>query len=277
MTAKSRLLAWIDIFILEATNDTNPASRVARTRALQTVRKTITQMPRVTAKSLREADLTQYMRDRLTVLLESEPPTTFTSINGIGPALAADLARRGIKTRTQLLEIASELPREAQLHLTHNVGPVSRDTIRRFHNLVHARLHFPFEIAGSYRRGKAFSNDVDLLVCTDIATAKQQLQVEPTLTYSDGREKSSFLFRLTPRSKPFKVDMVSANTCNWIPMLLYFTGSKDNNVRMRAAAKARGLLLNQHGLWNGKRRIPLASERDAYHKLGLQYLEPRKR
>jgi DNA polymerase (family 10) len=71
--------------------------------------------------------------------------------------------------------------------------------------------------------------------------------------------------------------MVSANTCNWIPMLLYFTGSKDNNVRMRAAAKARGLLLNQHGLWNGKRRIPLASERDAYHKLGLQYLEPRKR
>jgi len=69
-----------------------------------------------------------------------------------------------------------------------------------------------------------------------------------------------------------------ATPLNWITYLLYLTGSKDNNVEMRAKAKSLGLLLNQNGLFmKNKKRISVKSEEDVYKKLGMVYRHPHNR
>jgi DNA polymerase (family 10) len=59
--------------------------------------------------------------------------------------------------------------------------------------------------------------------------------------------------------------------------MLYSTGSKENNIRMRAKAKSQGLLLNQYGLFKKGEKINLKTEKDYYDYLGMKYLEPHER
>jgi DNA polymerase (family 10) len=58
--------------------------------------------------------------------------------------------------------------------------------------------------------------------------------------------------------------------------LVYFTGSKDHNIRIRARAQERGLRLNEYGLTGGRPRA-LKTEADLYHALDLDYVPPEMR
>ncbi|MCU0688980.1 MAG: DNA polymerase/3'-5' exonuclease PolX [Phycisphaerales bacterium] len=70
--------------------------------------------------------------------------------------------------------------------------------------------------------------------------------------------------------------------------LAYFTGSKEHNVQMRQRALARGLTLNEYGLFPetadgsaphtaGLKPVASASEQDIYAALGLPYVPPEMR
>jgi DNA polymerase (family 10) len=59
--------------------------------------------------------------------------------------------------------------------------------------------------------------------------------------------------------------------------LLYFTGSKDHNIRLRQRAIERGLSLNEYALANDKRTIRAEEEADIYAALDLAYLPPEMR
>src|SRR5262249_15369311 len=56
--------------------------------------------------------------------------------------------------------------------------------------------------------------------------------------------------------------------------LLYFTGSKEHNIRLRQRAIARGLSLNEYSLANDKKSIPAKTEADIYAALGMEYVPP---
>jgi DNA polymerase (family 10) len=56
--------------------------------------------------------------------------------------------------------------------------------------------------------------------------------------------------------------------------LMYFTGSKDHNVRLRERAIKKGLKLNEYGLFKGERLLAGADEKEIYAALGLQYIPP---
>ena len=71
------------------------------------------------------------------------------------------------------------------------------------------------------------------------------------------------------------VEFVTEN--EWGSSLLYFTGSKANNINMRLKAKRRGLTLNQHGLFSGSKKLPVFTEKEIYEELGMRYLEPHER
>ena len=62
-----------------------------------------------------------------------------------------------------------------------------------------------------------------------------------------------------------------------VPMILYTTGSKDNNTLMRHKAKLLGYKLNQYGLFQGKKQIMLKTEADYYEILKLEYKTPAER
>jgi DNA polymerase (family 10) len=56
--------------------------------------------------------------------------------------------------------------------------------------------------------------------------------------------------------------------------LLYFTGSKARNIRLRNLAQERGLKLNEYGLFDGARAVAAATEEQIYAALGLPWIAP---
>jgi len=56
--------------------------------------------------------------------------------------------------------------------------------------------------------------------------------------------------------------------------LMYFTGSKEHNVRLRGIAKKKGWKLNEYGIFDGDNLVACKSEEEIYHALGLSYIPP---
>src|SRR4029078_5400362 len=56
--------------------------------------------------------------------------------------------------------------------------------------------------------------------------------------------------------------------------LLYFTGGKEHNIRLRQRALDRGLSLNEYALTRDKKPIPAKTEADIYKLLDLEYVPP---
>jgi DNA polymerase (family 10) len=56
--------------------------------------------------------------------------------------------------------------------------------------------------------------------------------------------------------------------------LCYFTGSKAHNLALRRIAQARGLKLNEYGLYRGQRKLAGRTEEEIYEALGLDWIPP---
>ncbi len=142
---------------------------------------------------------------------------------------------------------------------------------------------------GSYRRNMPFSSDIDIMIVGDSDNLINEVinklnAVYKMYVYSKGDAKSSFIvdFSKTLKSldKMYKVDIFVCKTENYIPMLLYSTGSQGFNIYMRGIAKKKGYLLNQKGLFDKKtgEKIPnLKTEKDYFDILGMEWLEPNER
>ena len=58
--------------------------------------------------------------------------------------------------------------------------------------------------------------------------------------------------------------------------ILYFTGSKDFNVKMRTELLEKGLSLNEYGITEDKKKVKhdCKTEKDVFKYLGYDYVEP---
>ena len=56
--------------------------------------------------------------------------------------------------------------------------------------------------------------------------------------------------------------------------LHYFTGSKAHNIAIRRLAQARGLKLNEYGVFRGERRVAGDTEESVFAAVGLPYIPP---
>ncbi|HXX35672.1 MAG TPA: PHP domain-containing protein, partial [Thermodesulfobacteriota bacterium] len=56
--------------------------------------------------------------------------------------------------------------------------------------------------------------------------------------------------------------------------LQYFTGSKGHNIHLRGIAKAKGIKINEYGVFKGKKKIGGKDEEDIYRALGMDWMEP---
>ena len=138
-------------------------------------------------------------------------------------------------------------------------------------------------LAGSYRRGLKVSNDIDLIITAPIPQFVQGLGQYVKKTLSAGPVKWSGIVRL-PRSRTGRrLDIIRTQkpgkgSSYWFA-LLYFTGSKDHNIKMRRVAQLRGLRLNQYGLFKDGKRVSknIASERDIFSALHITYKAPHDR
>jgi len=126
--------------------------------------------------------------------------------------------------------------------------------------------------AGSLRRMKETIRDIDILISSE----KPQKIMDAFTALSDvkniiakGPAKSSILTK-----DNIQVDVRVADEPSYGASLMYFTGSKEHNIKLRQLAIKNGLKLNEYGLFKGEKRIAGKTEEDMYKALGISYIEP---
>ncbi len=119
------------------------------------------------------------------------------------------------------------------------------------------------EAAGSLRRGKETIGDIDVLVVAkDPAKAHAALREMAGVVdvIASGERKTSVRVAIEEaygRWKGFEpeggssvqVDLRTVPRESWGAALMYFTGSKEHNVKLRERARQQGLTLNEYGLF----------------------------
>jgi DNA polymerase (family 10) len=128
------------------------------------------------------------------------------------------------------------------------------------------------EVAGSYRRRKETVGDIDLLVIADEGAAV----TERFVTHEDvGTVVSQGATRATVHLRAgLQVDLRVVPAESYGAALQYFTGSKAHNVALRKLAVARGLKINEYGVFDGERRVAGADEVELYRRFDLDYIPP---
>lgn len=148
---------------------------------------------------------------------------------------------------------------------------------------------------GSYRRQKITSNDIDfIIVHSDLETKddiakhsknyleifisklKQKKIIVDSLTGENVKTKYMGICRLNGVLR--RIDIRYISNESYYSAILYFTGSKDTNTKMRQVALTMGYTLNEYGLYDeNNKMIPVNSEKEIFRLLGMEYLSPEKR
>ena len=133
------------------------------------------------------------------------------------------------------------------------------------------------QFAGSLRRFRETIADIDIVVAAHEARAIMEFfvsmpRVKEVLAHGD--TKSSIV-----SSSGFQVDLRVVEEENYGAALLYFTGSKAHNIRLRQRALDQGATLNEYGLVELGTEEVLAckSEEEIYAALGLSWIPPQMR
>lgn len=128
------------------------------------------------------------------------------------------------------------------------------------------------EPAGSFRRGSATVGDLDILVVApDAAAAMHRFLAYPEIAevLVAGTARASIVLKAG-----LQVDLRVVPAACRGAALCYFTGSKAHNIALRRIARARGLKLNEYGVFRGKERMAGATEEEVYRALGLRWIAP---
>jgi len=133
------------------------------------------------------------------------------------------------------------------------------------------------EKAGSLRRGRETIGDLDILaIAADRKKAMDYFLSQPGVenVIAKGNTKSSISLADGPQ-----VDLRVVDASCFGAALVYFTGSKQHNVKIRTIAKKMGYKVNEYGVFSvspsGKEKIVAGrTEEEVYHKLGMKWIPP---
>ncbi len=127
-------------------------------------------------------------------------------------------------------------------------------------------------VAGSYRRGKDTVGDLDfLVVARDVEAVMDRLSEYQAVAATLARGETKMSVRL---ASGVQVDVRAVPAASFGAALQYFTGSKDHNIVVRGRAKARGLKINEYGVFRGEEQIAGRTEEEVYETLGLPVIPP---
>jgi DNA polymerase (family 10) len=128
------------------------------------------------------------------------------------------------------------------------------------------------ELAGSLRRMKEDIGDIDIL-----GTGPNKEKILQTFTHlpevkevlASGETKASVVVE-----GGTQIDLRVVEEDSYGAALQYFTGSKGHNIHLRGIAKAKGIKINEYGVFKGKKKIAGKEEKEVYRSLGMDWIEP---
>ena len=175
----------------------------------------------------------------------------------------------GEKTQEKILKGIEFFKRHQGEYLFGEVYPVALSLQERFYGEASAEY---VEVCGSLRRKKEIVRDIDLLVGSSDWRGVSELfksmpQVQEVIV--EGPTKTSCrLF------SGIEADLRVVSPESFPSAFIYFTGSKEHNVKLRGIAKKRGLKLNEYGLFEDEEALPCRDEASVYRTLGLSFIPP---
>jgi DNA polymerase (family 10) len=188
----------------------------------------------------------------------------------------AQLEGFGEKTQANLLEGIERRRQYASKHLLADALAAAEpllESLRAHPDVIRCST------AGSLRRWKEVIGDLDLLASSKRPAAViEAFTTQPGIlkVLARGDTKASVLLEGGLQS-----DLRVVTDKEFPFALMYFTGSKEHNIVMRQRAIARGLRLNEYGLFRSKEEtrdpkllVPCADEAEIFAKLDLPYIEP---
>jgi len=132
--------------------------------------------------------------------------------------------------------------------------------------------------AGSLRRMKETVGDIDILACgKNGAEIIRYFVRNPNAVrvLAEGETKGSIVVRAADTER--QVDLRIVKPAEYGAALLYFTGSKAHNIKLRGLAKDRGLKISEYGVFRGSKRLAARDEEDCYRVLGMPWIPPEMR
>jgi len=127
-------------------------------------------------------------------------------------------------------------------------------------------------VAGSCRRMRETVGDLDVLVAAAVGgpvTERLLAYDEVKSVLARGQTRSSVTLK-----SGLQVDLRVVPPESYGAALHYFTGSKAHNIAIRRLGQARGLKINEYGVFRGTSRIAGDTEESVYRAVGLPYIEP---
>jgi DNA polymerase (family 10) len=127
-------------------------------------------------------------------------------------------------------------------------------------------------VAGSFRRRKETVGDLDILVTADDGPAAIERFVsydEVTKVVSKGPTRSTVVLKAG-----LQVDVRVVAPESYGAALAYFTGSKAHTIAVRRLGQARGLKINEYGVFRGEARMGGRTEEEVYRSVGLPFIPP---
>lgn len=128
------------------------------------------------------------------------------------------------------------------------------------------------DVGGSVRRRRETIGDLDLVIVSDDSAEVIRKFVKlPSIkqVLAQGETRATVLI-----DGGLQVDLRAVPDESYGAALQYFTGSKAHSVRLRTLAQARGLKLNEYGLFRGDKRLAGRDEEELYRALGLKVMPP---
>ncbi len=201
---------------------------------------------------------------------------------GLGVHSLAGLAQAARDGRLQSLpgfgpKLTAQILRRIETHRTEKKKRFLRAVARQYAEPLRERLAAvdgveEAVIAGSYRRGRETVGDIDLLVTAGRAAPVMQALAgydEVAEVLSRGSTRASVVLR-----SGLQVDLRVVAAESFGAALHYFTGSKAHNIAIRKLGRARGLKINEYGVFRGGRRIAGRTEAEVYAAVDLPYIPP---
>ncbi len=188
----------------------------------------------------------------------------------------ATLEGFGEKTQTRILEAIAFKRQFASRHRLASAltaaDPIL-DSLRTHPDVLRCST------AGSLRRWKEVIGDIDFVVSSKKPLAVlHHFVTQPGVmqVLAHGDTKASVLL-----DGGIQADLRVVSESEYPFALAYFTGSKEHNIVMRQRAIARGLRLNEYGLFRSTEetrdpdlRVTCTSEEELYQNLGLPFIAP---
>lgn len=253
---------------------------------------------------IEKLDITDHMKNKLNFLLTQKITVDeikkithqklindLTNFTGIGKSKANVLINSGLTKISDLnkKKYKNQLNDATKLFMKYK--PLQKIPYLHIKKIEKKLTGFPdSHLVGSFRRKKPYSTDIDVMIVSnnekilDLYLKYLKNKFKNIYVYSKGVDKVSLIVLINSTENIYyKIDIFRTPIKNKYSMLLYSTGSKEFNIRMRSIASRMGYLLNQDGLYKVKNNIPnknpikVNSERDFFNKLNMDYVEPKNR